>query len=445
MRHAGASRPLSLRQAALCSWAGPAFRFVSAGDLLAVPLSAARPGAAASPSGPQRPRLLYFRVTELGPQPAGGAGEAAAGPGSGGPALPLRVDPAATRLSLQVTTDLREALHSWLQRRSTMCRTAIAPRPPHVVKRAAPRHPPQAPPAPQSGLAHSALPVGCERPPPSHPSRRAGCSCACALRPGPSDSPPHTASRCGCRATGGALGPLPLLGFDPAAPLWRGGPGLAGTPGPLLPTWRRVAQVCAAPRAAARPPLRTRRPLPSPLHLAGPWERVVCSRLPPHRALALPSPRPQLLSPHLHPRATHLELPPTHLLLHGPPGSGRATAARAAAAALGLHFLALPASELAAPPGAAGDPAAATAARLRAALDAAGRFAPVLLLLRGVEGLAGPREGAGEAGGGGASGGAAVAQRCAEVLAEAAARGSSAAARVGAVLRGVVRGAPANG
>lgn len=74
----------------------------------------------------------------------------------------------------------------------------------------------------QGGLCQSALPVGCEQSPQPEADSATGSASASNL--------------------------LPQLGSDPAAvlacvPL----PGLAGTPGPLLPTWRRVAEVSTSP------------------------------------------------------------------------------------------------------------------------------------------------------------------------------------------------------
>ena len=72
----------------------------------------------------------------------------------------------------------------------------------------------------------------------------------------------------------------------------------------------------------------------------------------------------------------------TALLLHGTPGSGKATAVRAAAAALGLHTI---------PYGCAGLHGGdrQTAPLLRAAYEAAESFAPAVLLLTGFEAVAG--------------------------------------------------------
>ena len=73
----------------------------------------------------------------------------------------------------------------------------------------------------------------------------------------------------------------------------------------------------------------------------------------------------------------------TGILVHGPPGSGKATAIRAAATALGLHVV---------PYGCAGLHAGGqgpTASRLRAAHEAACRYAPTVLQLTNLEALAG--------------------------------------------------------
>lgn len=89
---------------------------------------------------------------------------------------------------------------------------------------------------------------------------------------------------------------------------------------------------------------------------------------------------PQVFAPLLHPSALQPELSAA-LLLHGPHGSGRRTAARAAAAALGLHCVAVSCHELAAPPGQDAAKGGAAAA-LRAVVAAAERFAPTMLLLQ---------------------------------------------------------------
>ena len=80
------------------------------------------------------------------------------------------------------------------------------------------------------------------------------------------------------------------------------------------------------------------------------------------------------------------------LLLHGPSGSGRATAARAAAAALGLHVVPFSCHELgggpAQPPQQQPGGEGAAVAALRAAFEAAAEFAPAVLLLQDFEVLA---------------------------------------------------------
>ena len=70
------------------------------------------------------------------------------------------------------------------------------------------------------------------------------------------------------------------------------------------------------------------------------------------------------------------------LLIHGPPGSGKATAVKAAAAAFGLHIV---------PYGCAGlhRGDGQSAELLRAAFEAAEGFAPAVLLLTGFDALAG--------------------------------------------------------
>lgn len=78
----------------------------------------------------------------------------------------------------------------------------------------------------------------------------------------------------------------PLLGVDASA-AWHPAPGLPGVCGPLLPAWRELARTAA---------------------------------------------------PLLHPAAADVPVRAA-ALLHGPRGSGKQTAARAAAAALGLNFL----------------------------------------------------------------------------------------------------------
>lgn len=75
-------------------------------------------------------------------------------------------------------------------------------------------------------------------------------------------------------------------------------------------------------------------------------------------------------------------------LMVGPPGCGRATAAAAAAAALGIHLVPISCHELRGG-GDAGAAARGAAAALEAAAAAAARFAPCVLLLRHLDVLAG--------------------------------------------------------
>ncbi|MEW5303052.1 MAG: hypothetical protein WDW36_005782 [Sanguina aurantia] len=126
--------------------------------------------------------------------------------------------------------------------------------------------------------------------------------------------------------------PLQQLGRDVGA-AWQPHPGLEGVFGPLRDAWRQLAQ---------------------------------------------------LIAPLLHPDSLSVDvrLAP---LLHGPPGSGRATAAAAAAAALGLHFLSVSCHDL------KDKTEAKTIAALKAAADSASSFAPCVLLLRDLEVLAGTR------------------------------------------------------
>lgn len=70
------------------------------------------------------------------------------------------------------------------------------------------------------------------------------------------------------------------------------------------------------------------------------------------------------------------------VLLLGPRGSGRSTAVRAAAAALGIHFVPFSCHDL------KGQTDAETATALKASLEAAQGYAPVLLMLRHFEVLA---------------------------------------------------------
>ena len=69
-------------------------------------------------------------------------------------------------------------------------------------------------------------------------------------------------------------------------------------------------------------------------------------------------------------------------LMLGPRGSGRATAVRAATAALGIHLVPFSCHDL------KGQTEAHTATALKAALEAAQQFAPAVLLLRHFEVLA---------------------------------------------------------
>ena len=69
-------------------------------------------------------------------------------------------------------------------------------------------------------------------------------------------------------------------------------------------------------------------------------------------------------------------------LLLGPRGSGRATAVRAATAALGIHLVPFSCHDL------KGQTEAHTATALKASLEAAQQFAPAVLLLRHFEVLA---------------------------------------------------------
>ena len=93
----------------------------------------------------------------------------------------------------------------------------------------------------------------------------------------------------------------------------------------------------------------------------------------------------QVLVPLLHPAALGTDMR-VSLLLHGPDGSGRRTAVRAAAAALGLHCICVTCHDL---QGSAGqDASKGLLPNLQAVLDDALRFAPCVLLLqvRGGEG-----------------------------------------------------------
>lgn len=71
------------------------------------------------------------------------------------------------------------------------------------------------------------------------------------------------------------------------------------------------------------------------------------------------------------------------VLLHGPPGVGKATAVHAAARALGLHVVPFGCADLRS----LGEQQVVS--RLRDAHAAACPFAPAILLLKGVESLAG--------------------------------------------------------
>lgn len=85
-----------------------------------------------------------------------------------------------------------------------------------------------------------------------------------------------------------------------------------------------------------------------------------------------------LLAPLLHPASAHVDLH-VSLLVHGPRGSGRRTAVRAAAAALGMHCVPWSAYDI------AGSSDAKTQAALRAAVSDAQRFSPCVLLVRHLE------------------------------------------------------------
>jgi SpoVK/Ycf46/Vps4 family AAA+-type ATPase len=168
--------------------------------------------------------------------------------------------------------------------------------------------------------------------------------------------------------------PPPLLGIHASA-AWHPSPRLPGVAGPLQPLWRRVASVAA---------------------------------------------------PLLHPSAARADAP-TSLLLHGPRGAGKATAARAAAAALGLHFIACSCHDLAAAArpagGGEGGPAEGLAAAWRALVAEASRFAPCVLLLRHLSALASG------GGGGDPSSSSPATLRLADCLAEEVARHCSSKAR----------------
>ena len=76
------------------------------------------------------------------------------------------------------------------------------------------------------------------------------------------------------------------------------------------------------------------------------------------------------------------------VLLLGPRGSGRSTAVRAATAALGIHLVPFSCHDL------KGQTDAETATALRASLEAAQEYAPVVLVLRHFEVLAESASGA---------------------------------------------------
>lgn len=90
-------------------------------------------------------------------------------------------------------------------------------------------------------------------------------------------------------------------------------------------------------------------------------------------------PTPQVLAPLLHPAALATDMR-VSLLLHGPAGSGRRTAVRAAAAALGLHCITASCHDLQSAPGQ--DSSKGVLASLQALVDDAARFAPCVLLLQ---------------------------------------------------------------
>ncbi|KAI8467615.1 MAG: hypothetical protein J3K34DRAFT_523599 [Monoraphidium minutum] len=128
----------------------------------------------------------------------------------------------------------------------------------------------------------------------------------------------------------GGADDMPLLGVHASAG-WHPAPGLPGVCGPLLPVWREVARVMA--------------PLMHPAAAGAPLRAAV--------------------------------------LLHGPRGSGKQTAARAAAAALGMNFMAWSALEV------RGQTDDRTVAALDALMRRASDFAPCLLALRHLPELAG--------------------------------------------------------
>ncbi len=133
----------------------------------------------------------------------------------------------------------------------------------------------------QGGVAHSLLPVGFLGY--AATAAASGAAAACL----PSNAAPSAApAAAGGAAAAAAPSAAPALG-EWASAVAHAAPGLAGVPGPLTGTWRRLAR---------------------------------------------------LLAPLLHPAAAHVDVAAS-VLLWGPRGSGRRTAARAAAAALGLHAL----------------------------------------------------------------------------------------------------------
>lgn len=121
----------------------------------------------------------------------------------------------------------------------------------------------------------------------------------------------------------------------------------------------------------------------------------------------------QLLASALHPGTAGLPLR-LAVLLHGPAGCGKRTAAGAAAAAVGVHLVSLSCHDVRAGAGAA---ERHTFEGLRAAFEAAAGYAPAVLLLRHFPALG---DGAGHGGSGGAS-------------------AQSYASRLGSVLAGCIR------